>query len=461
MQPLTWNTDSEALPGGATRARISGKWRNFLGVNGWQPIDLSIRQAGGLFSVSQAPYALDVPTLANNWASIQSTNRYDIWTKRVMPDAPVGIQKRYPAAVPVAGTVTPGGILFASAFPGLNADRLVQPHEQQVRDLVVFRSRPPGAGNVLVPVEIDFGTLGVLENRAGLSPEAVDFTADRDLARGLSFTTGSGFRGLAIKPPRVWDSAGRSAPILLRGRFVGTRFVGAKVIPRAFLDAATYPVYADTTSTFYPDFNPESTCVDGQVTNLGPSVDWSVIHDATAGTSADDSSVILGAEILADTVSNKWGRLIRVFLLFDTSILSGSTVSAASLGMYVTSKTSDFGGNLDLVTSSPASNTSLVVGDFDQLGTTLQATSLALSGLTTSAYNVFTLNATGLSNVSLGGVSKFGLRISADTANTAPTWSSSGNDSAVGSSADESGSQDPYLEVTYSADNILMPQICL
>src|SRR3990167_5769128 len=199
--------------------RVWGKWHNFLAADGqWARIDLAPRQAGGLFTVAGAPYSAEIPTLANDWATLQSTNRYDIWTKRAMPDAPVGIQKRYPTAAPVAGIPTATGILFPLAFTALGADRLLQVHEQESRDLVVSPAEPPGTGDVEIPFEIDFGQLPILESTGRDKPaREADFRAEKIVTHALSFTTGR-FRGLKIKQPRVWDAAGLSRNITLVGK---------------------------------------------------------------------------------------------------------------------------------------------------------------------------------------------------------------------------------------------------
>jgi hypothetical protein len=463
LAPLTWNADAEQLQGGATRARLWGKWHNWLADSGWDRIDLSPREAGGTFSVSRAPYSLDVPTLANDWTVIKSTNRYDIWTRRVMADAPVEIAKRYPTASPVAGVITAAGILFALAFPGLNADRLVQLHEQEIRDLVVFRSQPPGQGPVEVPIEIDFGGLPILESTGrGRSAQEADFRNNRDIDHGLSFTTGS-FRGLKIKQPLVWDSRRKRAAIHLRGRIVGTRFVGVKVIPRQFWRGATYPVYADTTSTFYPDPHPESTSVDGYIdkgTESDPSgFDWSTLHDAASGTVADDSGTELFLTVESnDTNTDKWNRIGRSFLLFDTSSLpNDASISAAKIALKHSNNFStdpNFDQLIYIVGSSPASSTAIATADFDQIGSTSFATPVDEDSLSINAYSDWNFNGTGIAAISDAGVSKFAVRLSSDYDDTPPTWAADNQSGPAFYSADQSGTgSDPYLEVTYSSES--------
>ncbi|MGH9932120.1 MAG: hypothetical protein ACREA9_23200, partial [Pyrinomonadaceae bacterium] len=368
----SWNADRELLRGGRARTRIGVKWRNFLGDQGWEKIDLSLREAGGTFTLSKAPYGLSVPKLANDWAVIESTNRYDIWTKRVMPDAAAGIQKRYICAA-VSGVLTADGVLFPMAFPALGADRLVKLHEQKVRDLIVFRSEPPGNGPVEVPLEIDFGSLPILES-AGQhkQPKESDFRTDKDINFGLTFTIGR-FRGIQILPPMVWDSKRKSEPIKLRGKVIGSQWVGKKVIPRKFFKDAVYPVYADTTTTFYPDPEAGSTSFDGTSGKYLGDGSWGSLHDASDGntgwftSSGGDQNV---CEIDAYP-GNGWYSIYRGFTLFDTSTLAGATISSAKIGLTLSLKVDDFGnGGFDIVGCSTLSNTELSNSDYGGVGIT-------------------------------------------------------------------------------------------
>lgn len=461
MSPLTWNADRETLPNGQRRTRVRVKWCNYLGLDGWNKIDLSPAQAGGLFTVSKAPYSIEIPTLANDWSTIQSTNRYDIWTKQVMPDAPAGIQKRYPTALPVPGEVTARGILFSGAFPALNADRLVQFHEQEVRDLIVFRSEPPGSGPVEVPIEFDRGNLDALESTGrGRPPREVDFGTEKLITHGVSFTTGR-FRGVKTKAPRVWDSAGRSEPIHFRLRQVGSRLVGVKVIPRSFFARATFPVYADTTSTFMPDPDVESTSCDGVSGFTGADLSWADVHDPADGNDTSDTIVGGGVQLSSSATTDTWGSIYREFQLFDTSpIPDTDNISAATLGSYVNAVSDSFTLGLEVVGCTPASNTAIVNADYDQVGTTEYASERALSGLTTTAYNTAALNATGIAAIDKGGITKIALRLSADLDNSPPTWIADSLSSVNISTADEAGTtQDPYLEVVHAAPAAGQPAI--
>jgi len=80
---------------------------------------------------------------------------------------------------------------------------------------------------------------------------------------------------------------------------------------------------------------------------------------------------------------------------------------------------------------------------------------ILISGITTGAYNDFTLNASGIANIAKTGISKFGYRHAVDIDNSAPTWGS-GADSYFTASFSDTGSNQPKLDVTFTrAGNIL------
>lgn len=182
------------------------------------------------------------------------------------------------------------------------------------------------------------------------------------------------------------------------------------------------------TLTVYPDPNPETTTVDGYVGRSGVDEAWGTIR-AGAGNGANHTGDGLRVEIQASATANQWDTLRRSLTLFDTSALtSGATVSDAVLSLWGSEIFDSFSGTstVDIYTSTPAANTSLAGSDYGQTGTTSQTGSaLALSGLSTTAYNAFTFDATGRGNIAKTGVSKFALKnANFDVANVAPTWSS-------------------------------------
>lgn len=213
------------------------------------------------------------------------------------------------------------------------------------------------------------------------------------------------------------------------------------------------------TLTKYPDPDPETSTVDGDVFQsygLGSGVDWSSIVGAVGSGASSAGGGVDGVLFLSDNVSNKWRQLRRGVFLFDTSSLgSPASISAAVLSLRGTDKSDGLSASptINIYSSAPASNTDLVAGDFDSLGSTEFATSVTYASWTTSGYNDFTLNASGIANIDKTGISKFGARnANYDVANVAPTWASTQLSYFSFDTAEGTGTtNDPKLVVTYSA----------
>lgn len=205
-------------------------------------------------------------------------------------------------------------------------------------------------------------------------------------------------------------------------------------------------------ATFNPDANPETTSVDGHVsTSTVPGTDFSTLR-AQAGSGSTDILTSLAASIFSGETTDTWEEINRAILLFDTSSLpDDAVISGVDLELYVTSHADTIGSQqFTVVGSTPASNTAIVDADFGQVGTTAYSNAVNLSSLTNSTYNVIPLNATGIAAVSLNGVTKLGIRLECDRANSAPTWVAAESAGISAQSAD--GTNKPKLVVTYTAE---------
>jgi hypothetical protein len=219
------------------------------------------------------------------------------------------------------------------------------------------------------------------------------------------------------------------------------------------------------TSTFYPDPDPETTTVDGNVymnRAADSGMNWVTLISQATGEGKSDASTndwafnILHGQTLADT----WRRCARSIFLFDTSALSSeATITAAVLSLYGTQKNDDNNAtpDLDIYTVSPASNTSIALSDYGSFGSTSQTGSpIAYASMSATGYNDFTLNATGRGNVNKTGISKFGARnANYDVAAVTPNAVVNASSNLFVNFADISGtSTDPKLVVSYE---ILVP----
>jgi hypothetical protein len=221
-----------------------------------------------------------------------------------------------------------------------------------------------------------------------------------------------------------------------------------------------HPVGGGSTTTVYPDPNPESTSVDGRVRRqVGGGEAFGTIRAGDGTTAGSDAtSPQEQARLLQHaTGANTWTNMTRGITLFnDPEISAADVITSATMEVAlnnINNTSADPG--FCLVQSTPAANDRLAAADYAQVGTTQQAPDLAISSLTAddSTYNAFTLDSTGLASIDIDGVTKFGHRLSNDRANSAPTWNASAQDDARVSvvQADNSGtSADPKLVILHS-----------
>ena len=204
------------------------------------------------------------------------------------------------------------------------------------------------------------------------------------------------------------------------------------------------------TLTVYPDANPETTTVDGRVARYAGE-QFSSIRSG-AGTHGEDSGQTWENTLqISNTDTGLFQQLSRGIVLFDTSsIISGSTVSDVDLSLYVTLKEIGLGNtDFDIVSSNPASNTALATSDYGSLGTTVFA-SRSTSIITANQYNEWSNLTT--SSVTVGGITKYGIRIDWDTNNSFTGTVDFGAQTNIRvNGADMTGTtQDPKLVVTYA-----------
>jgi hypothetical protein len=208
------------------------------------------------------------------------------------------------------------------------------------------------------------------------------------------------------------------------------------------------------TLTSYPDSGHSSTTVDGYAYRYTPGSEetWSTIS-AGLGTDYFDDAEALYVEAIAGTAANKFVALARSLLTFDTtSIHSLDTVTAASLSLYLNYKDAGLGETAAHVVSGFSNqNNRLAAADYQRVGST-SFSSVAYSSLPTATYSTFTLNSSGRSNITKGGISGFGLRLGWDVAGSfTGTWLASQTATYGWQSVETTGSsEDPTLLVTYT-----------
>lgn len=158
--------------------------------------------------------------------------------------------------------------------------------------------------------------------------------------------------------------------------------------------------------------NSSSSAEDGQV-GAGRNT-WASVRAATVGANVDDTGTQPRAQSGNTDLSTGWEN-IRAFVAFDTSsIPDGDTISSATLSLRGTNKIDQANKAACLVSASPASATALALEDYDQVGSTELATRIDITAWSTTAYNDYALNASGLANISKTGISYFAVRTSTD-----------------------------------------------
>ena len=513
---LTHNANLLLSIGNRRTVDIRGKWINWLDQNGWSTIDCSFREVGRRWECRTGPLTVSVPPRADGICHVVSSNRWDVFAKTRItdPDFSLHIQA---VGTSLADAVleSPTSIMFPGAYPfGDLIYRMNFGRAPRLEKLVRINTKPAGnddlrisftinhnAANVVsfdrvlsVKEKDDHFQIGIdLKNKLNNNSRVQDIMVEnfrqrmmhidmwngnnktlQGVSLGFAAAQATGRRGVGIKPAFAWDSSPepKRIPIVLEiERLPNGSMTLTKVVPRTFLDAATYPLMTDTTTTFYPNANVETTSVDGYVERINVTPEsWSTLRSG-AGTSRSDSLPENLVAFSATNMNSLWRSLRRTISLFDTSAIgSTSTITSAALSHYVSSDTIELVSGdptISIYGSTPASNTSLANSDYGQTGTTAFATAIAMSAISGDAYSGWPLNETGLGNISKIGITKTSLKNSNwDALNIAPTWSSSALCNFVIFSADEAGSaQDPKLVVDYTVDgggdvSILMSPMC-
>lgn len=219
------------------------------------------------------------------------------------------------------------------------------------------------------------------------------------------------------------------------------------------------------TLTKYPDPDVEIATVDGTVSRglANPGESFSSLMSGAGNGKNDNGASDYFIFFACANASNNFRYNHKTIALFDTSSLTASaSVSSASASFNgdTTDNGDSIGGfAIGLVSSNPASNTSLANSDYSNVGTTRYANDIAYSSWSTSSYNTYSMNATGISNISKTSITKLGLGANYFIDNSAPTWVNNLTSRVWGKFAETTGtSTDPKLEVTYTTliSNLLL-----
>ncbi len=157
-----------------------------------------------------------------------------------------------------------------------------------------------------------------------------------------------------------------------------------------------------------------------------------------------------GCLIRTRTSAPVWDYMTRFGATFNTSsIPDGATITSAKFGAYVTSKNTNLNASwsVGLSVFAPASNTTLVAGDYDSWGSSRIADDIPIGSIATAQYNNWSL--TNLDIIDKTSYTRVMMRSSFDIDNVSPTYVAT-KDASVNIYDTSYGSLFPFLEITYT-----------
>ncbi len=181
---------------------------------------------------------------------------------------------------------------------------------------------------------------------------------------------------------------------------------------------------AATTTTVYPDPDPETTTVDGETCRDSVTEALGTIRTGNGNFARPTGNGNCGR--LRGDPGGNYTNLCRGHFLFDTSSIADTDeITSSTFSIWITSiggaaswaDTYGFG----LVSTNPASNTDLVAADHQTVGSTKYASDIVQSNVNTGAYTDFAFNATGISNTSKTGITKVSTRSTPELNNSEPS----------------------------------------
>lgn len=450
-----YNSNHIPQPNGTVQANFYQGWVNYLDENDqWQTIDTSLADVGDYFEMTKAPFAFRAPKLSTGTAEFISNNRWNVFQKCKILDAPFTMKIKASGVGEVAGVIETGDlgwgetsyVVYPNAYTDISADLIYFVHHgraPRLRKLIRFHKA------LLLDTKFKF-TLGFDEKTYTKNQGELWNEQSKLNALKLSFAREHGqcYRGVGLHDLFFWDKWSKRKTI--NSELVKTganQFELTKIIPASLFFGVKFPCYTDATTSFYPDANPESTSVDGYAAWDGAGSTWATVR-AAAGTSADDTDVF-DMRISCSTTLNLIIRNTRGVILFDTSSITNQNfVTAANFKFTGITSADDQGLSFTLVTSAPASNTAVASGDYNiaNFGTTHLCNDVTIASITDDVEKTTALNASGLAAISTSGITKLGFVFKEDIDNTY-TWSSSAENRFAVYSAEYANK--PTLEVTY------------
>lgn len=198
--------------------------------------------------------------------------------------------------------------------------------------------------------------------------------------------------------------------------------------------------------------------LDGSAGHSEIDLTWAELRVAPGDHFNDTAELLYAFVIAPDPTTNLWFQLDRGLVLFYVSLPDYFTITSVSLFLWGLKKvdTLNISPDMNIYSSSPASNTGLEAGDFTRLGSIpFCDTPLTYANCQIDAYNEFVLNTAGLAALAVAlagdGILKLGLRnANYDVSGTIPAWAQFVQSYMRFSSADSDTDKRPGLVITYT-----------
>lgn len=455
---LSWNVMSATeLPSGNIVSDIRVKQVRFLDAEEkFQPIDTRPVATAEGWNVTRNPFTAFFPLRSTGTAVFHNNNRFDIRAKSRVLEPALDHQITALDVADVAGIVglrdfgfgQSEAVVYENAYSTPSADLAYVVHQGTVprlRKIIQFKDKAS------LP-DADFE----LRFKSCYS-EPIEFFIDGEkqpanetirTTKELIAKRSTGERMVVHEPFAIWDSS-RSVNqqlIFFRVEPLGDNcYTLVKEIPRAFFDAATFPVYTDVTDTLY------SSSSDCRAGRTGVNEAWSTIRGGAENTQSDTFAFDSVAGVRWSFPSGtQWTTILRSWFPFDTSSIPDTDTIIAA--------TSSIKGQEVLDNATIDQSLSLVNGptdcDYASFGTTqYDSSDIAWGSLSASSYNDFALNAAGLAAINKLGTTNLGYRTSGDRSGTEPAHPGAGisaRDDFVGYYSEQGGtSEDPKLVIEH------------
>lgn len=264
---------------------------------------------------------------------------------------------------------------------------------------------------------------------------------------------------LGAQPAFTWTATGGA--ISSTGLFTAGATAGPFTVTAA---SGSIKATTGVTVSSTPTLTVFSTAGDGRVAdflNTGAGqTQWDAAHAALAGNNVDYTTPSRSNWAGSGTFSANGVSIMRGFLVFDTSALpANAVITSATLGVFVTGKQdaiNDGNDFLTVVQGLQASPASLTAADYTAAGNALANPAegsgrVDITGIPSNAFTQWSLNTTGLSWITRGGITKLAVREGHDVLNLWPAFKGQSGDSIHALLSEQAGtSQDPYLRVDYT-----------